>query len=85
MRIAIGMAGVAAATAMVTAIARPPAPTALTTVLTEVQPAPSVLHVTRYVQLRPGETPPPQAVVEVTPAPSPQVVVITTTRQSGTP
>ncbi len=85
MRIVIGMAGVAATTAMATAIAKPPPPTTLTTVVTEVQPAPSVLRVTRYVQLRPGETPPPQAVVEVTPTPSPQVVVVTTTRQSGKP
>lgn len=87
MRVAIGMTGLAAATAMATAIAapRPPASTVTTVVTTEAQPAPSVLHVTRYVQLGPGETPPPQAVVQVVPTPQPRVVVVTTTRQSGKP
>lgn len=84
MRIAIGMTGLAAATAMATAIAapRPPAATVTTVVTTD---TPSVLHVTRYVQLGPGETPPPQAVVQVVPTPQPRVVVVTTTRQSGKP
>lgn len=45
-------------------------------------PSQTVLHVTRYVQLAPGETPPPQAVVQQAPAPAPRVVVVTT-RQSG--
>lgn len=87
MRIAIGMTGLAAATAMATAIAapRPPAATVATVVTTDVQPAPSVLHVTRYVQLQPGVTPPPQAAVQVVPTPQPRVVVVTTTRQSGKP
>lgn len=87
MRIAIGMTGLAAATAMVTAIAMPPPSSGpITTVVTEpAQPAPSVVHVTRYVQLLPGETPPPQAVVKAVPTPQPRVVVVTTTRQSGKP
>jgi hypothetical protein len=87
MRIVIGMTGLAAATAMATAIAapRPPATTVTTVVTTDTQPAPSVLHVTHYVQLGPGETPPPQAVVQVVPTPQPRVVVVTTTRQSGKP
>lgn len=86
MRVVLGMAGVAAATAMATAIAKPLLPTAtVTTVVTEPGAAPSVLHVTRYVQLLPGETAPPQAVVKVVPTPQPTVVVVTTTRQSGKP
>ena len=86
MRVVIGMAGIAAAAAMATAIAKPvPSITAVTTIVSRPQPAPSVLHVTRYVQLQPGETPPPQAVVQVVPTPQPKVVVVTTTRQSGKP
>ncbi|HYN48066.1 MAG TPA: hypothetical protein VER83_04320 [Candidatus Nanopelagicales bacterium] len=51
------------------------------------QPAPSVLHVTKYVQLKPGETAPPQSTVVVRPKPSPKVTVkvVTQTRQSGKP
>ena len=46
-------------------------------------PAPSVRHVIQYVQLKPGQTAPPKAVVKQAPAPPPRVVVVTTTRQSG--
>jgi hypothetical protein len=45
-------------------------------------PAPSVIHVRRVVQLLPGQTAPPNAVVKQAPAPKPRVVVVTT-RQSG--
>jgi hypothetical protein len=45
----------------------------------------AVKHVTRYVQLKPGQTAPPQAAVVAAPKPSPRVVVVTTTRQSGKP
>ncbi len=44
-----------------------------------------VKHVTRYVQLAPGQTAPPQAAVVAAPKPTPRVVVVTTTRQSGKP
>jgi hypothetical protein len=47
-------------------------------------PTPVVKHVTRYVQLQPGQTAPPAAVVQQAPAPKPRVVVVTT-RQSGKP
>ena len=43
-----------------------------------------VQHVVQYVQLLPGQTPPPNATVsQAAPAPTPRVVVVTT-RQSGT-
>jgi hypothetical protein len=44
-----------------------------------------VRHVTRYVQLEPGQTAPPQASIVPAPKPTPRVVVVTTTRQSGKP
>ena len=44
-----------------------------------------VRHITRYVQLAPGQTAPPQAAVVAAPKPTPRVVVVTTTRQSGKP
>ncbi len=55
-----------------------------TTVVADAGPQP-VRHVTRYVQLKPGETAPPQAAVVAAPRPTPRVVVVTTTRQSGKP
>jgi len=48
-------------------------------------PSAPVQHVTRYVQLQPGQTAPPQATVTQQPAPPPRVVVVTTTHQSGLP
>ena len=48
-------------------------------------PAPSVRHVTRYVVLKPGQTAPPNAPVLVRPTPTPRVTVVTRTRQSGKP
>ncbi len=48
-------------------------------------PAPSVRHVKRYVVLKPGQTPPPNAHVLVRPTPTPRVTVVTRTRQSGKP
>ena len=41
-----------------------------------------VTHITRTVQLGPGETAPPKAIVRQAPAPTPRVVTVTT-RQSG--
>ena len=90
LRVALGLTGVAALSAIATAVAGSatgaanaagPSPAALEA------PAPSVpvQHVTRYVQLQPGQTAPPQATVTQQPAPPPRVVVVTTTRQSGLP
>jgi hypothetical protein len=80
------MGAVATATALITAFAAPGAGTATTTVQTTVTepagPAPSVKHVIKYVQLKPGQTAPPKAVVKQAPALPPRVVVVTT-RQSG--
>lgn len=45
----------------------------------------AVRHVTRYVQLKPGQTAPPQASVVPAAKPTPRVVVVTVTRQSGKP
>jgi hypothetical protein len=104
MRFAFGVSGLVAVTALATAIARPAAPPPVTQVTTEPAPTESaaplvVRHVTRYVQLRPGETAPPGASVVARPDPSPRVVVVTVpapappaavrrvvvvTRQSGT-
>jgi len=85
LRIAYGMGLLAAATAIVTALASPPA-TASTgqtaTVTLPAEPAPSVRHVIQYIQLQPGQTAPPNAAVKVVPTPKPRVVVVTT-RQSG--
>lgn len=87
MRALIGFGGLAALSAMATVVVRPPAgagpaSTPITT-LVPVAAAP-VRHVTRYVQLRPGQTAPPHAAVKVVPQPTPRVVVVTT-HQSGLP
>ena len=87
MRIAIGMTGLAAASAIATALLAPATAATggaagQTTVVLPAQPAAAVRHVTKIVQLKPGQTAPPQAVVRQAPAPKPRVVVVTT-RQSG--
>lgn len=58
--------------------------TALTTTDAAVAdaPAPSVRHIVKYVQLQPGQTAPPKAVVKPAAIPKPRVVVVTT-KQSG--
>jgi hypothetical protein len=107
MRFVLGVSGLVAATALATAIARPgPATPAAVVLDAGTDPAPTatpaplvVRHVTRYVQLQPGETAPPGASVVARPDPSPRVVVVTVpapappaaarrvvvvTRQSGT-
>ena len=102
MRLAFGITGLVAATAMVTSIMRPPVPIAAPAPDPSLDPAswptPSpivIRHVTRYVQLKAGQTAPPGAnvvqkpeasprIVFVTvPAPAPRRVVVVTTRQSG--
>ena len=86
LRIAYGMGAVAAASALATALVAPgsSATTApisqVVTVATDATPL--VRHVAQYVKLKPGQTAPPQAVVQQAPAPKPRVVVVTT-RQSG--
>lgn len=87
LRLAFGLTGVATATALLTAFLAPgtrvDAGGGTTTLVTlSDAPAPSVQHVTRYVQLKPGQTAPPNAVVNQAPTPKPRVVVVTT-RQSG--
>ena len=88
LRIALGLTGIATASALVTAFLGPAAGTnaaaGVATTDTAGIPAsvPSVRHVTRYVQLAPGQTPPPRAVVQQAPAPKPRVVTVTT-KQSG--
>ncbi|MEI7742409.1 MAG: hypothetical protein WCK58_01525 [Chloroflexota bacterium] len=100
MRLMLGFAGLASASAFAAAMLPSVAPapvvdqTTQTTDLTAQtapQPEPSVLHVTKYVTLKPGQTAPPQSTVVVRPQPTPQVkvtvkkVVVATTRQSGKP
>ena len=91
LRIAYGMGAVAAATALVTALISPPpagaaagsaTDVAQTTITLPAEPAQPVKHVIQYVQLKPGETAPPNAAVKVVAKPKPRVVVITT-KQSG--
>lgn len=89
-RIAIGLTGMATASALVTAFLSPVAGVTAGVVATVTDPivtaaaAPqqTIRHVTRYVQLQPGQTAPPQAVVQQAPAPKPRVVIVTT-KQSG--
>jgi hypothetical protein len=83
MRLIVGLAGLASASAIGTAIVAPP-PSFNTTdgqVAAAAQPVP-VIHVVRYVHLQPGQTAPPNTVVQQAPAPAPRVVTVTT-RQSG--
>lgn len=83
MRVLLGFTGLAAASAIFTAVGLPPVATTTSTVTTvaDTSVAP-VRHVIRYVQLKPGQAAPPNAAVKVAPQPTPRVVVVTT-RQSG--
>ncbi|MFI5255240.1 MAG: hypothetical protein ACHQ15_07275 [Candidatus Limnocylindrales bacterium] len=86
MRLVIGFAGLASLSALATSVMIPPAGAGTTTQVIVQQPvARTVQHVTNYVQLSPGQTAPPAAAVQQLPAPSPRIVVVTTTRQSGKP
>ena len=91
LRLLLGVAGVASASALVTALLPSVTPAVATVadpaagLVADAQPAPSVRHVTRYVVLQPGQTAPPQAPVVVQPTPTPRVKVVTVTRQSGKP
>ena len=95
-RLMVGLAGLASAAALTTAMLPSVTPAADTVQALEPvtgavgqasAPLPSVQHVTRYVQLLPGQTAPPQSTVVVRPQPSPRVTVkvVTQTKQSGTP
>ena len=92
LRIALALTGMATASALATALLGPAAgvdagagkpgvgeapvaPAAET-------PAASVQHVTRIIQLAPGQTAPPKSVVQQQPAPKPRVNVVVT-KQSG--
>lgn len=83
MRVLLGFTGLAAASAIFTAVALPPVGTTASTVTTVTDTSVTpVRHVIRYIQLKPGQTAPPNAAVKVAPQPTPRVVVVTT-RQSG--
>jgi hypothetical protein len=85
MRMMFGLAGIAAVSAMATAVVTPPPSSAdVAQVAVPDQTAQPVQHVTRYVTLAPGVTPPPQAAVQQLPAPTPRVVTVTVkTKQSA--
>ena len=90
MRLVIGMAGIASATALLTAMLPSVTPSqgavaqAVDTT-TAVVPEPSVVHVRKVVTLQVGQTAPPNSSVVIQPQPTPRVVVRTVTRQSGKP
>lgn len=87
LRLLVGLAGIASASAIATALlpSVTPAPATVADVVNAAPTAtPAVVHVTRYVTLQPGQTAPPQVPVVVQPTPTPRVHVVTTTRQSGT-
>jgi hypothetical protein len=83
----VGLVGLASLSAIATGLLPSVAPAAAAgsaTAPTVADAAPlPVKHVTRYVQLKPGQTAPPQAAVVAAPQPTPRVVVVTVTRQSG--
>jgi hypothetical protein len=89
LRMLIGLAGLASASAITSALLPSilPATAAASTGndAAIVAPQPSVIHVTRTVQLAPGQTAPPNAPVQVQPQPTPQVRIQVITRQSGKP
>lgn len=95
-RLMMGLAGLASAAALTTAMlpSVTPAPVAdpaiepvVVTAGQQPGPLPSVQHVTRYVQLQPGQTAPPRSTLIARPQPTPKVTVkvVTQTRQSGKP
>lgn len=90
-RVMLGVAGLASAAALTTAMlptVTPPAAAVQDAGAVDVTTQgaqPPVQHVTRYVTLQPGQTAPPQSTVLVAPTPSPRVTtrIVTRTRQSG--
>lgn len=90
LRMLIGLAGLASATAITTALLPSILPaTAIASTQagndTANAPQPSVIHIQKVVQLAPGQTAPPNTSVVIPPAPTPQVHVQVITRQSGRP
>jgi hypothetical protein len=84
LRLAGGFAGLAAASAMVSAMLAPaPVDSGFAMAVATAPAQPEVIHVVRYVTLKPGQVAPPQAAVQQQPAPAPRTVVVKT-RQSGT-
>ena len=93
-RLMIGLAGFASAavftTAMLPSVTPAPAgdpalePVAAAAAA-DPTTAPSGQHVTQYVQLKAGQTAPPDATVVVQPTPKPKVKVVVKTKQSGRP
>ncbi len=102
-RMVIGLAGLASASALATAMLPSISPQPATVTIADTaaagptqQPEPSVIHVTHVVTLAPGQTLPPDAQVNQSPAaatatpkaiprPTPRVIIQTITRQSGKP
>lgn len=97
LRLVLGAGGIATLSALVTAIVAPPAPASRASVPPPVTPASlTQQRPIQYVQLAPGQSPPPGAkvidakapkpitVVTTVPAPPQQTVVVRTT-QSGKP
>jgi hypothetical protein len=90
MRIVIGMAGLASASALLTAMLPSVTPSQVAVVqaadtTTALGPQPSVVHVQKVVTLQPGQTAPPNSSVVIQPRPTPRVVVQVVTQQSGKP
>jgi hypothetical protein len=85
----VGFIGLASLSAIATGLLPSVVPAAAAdpgsaTIVADAVPV-AVKHVTQYVQLKPGQTAPPQAAVVAAPRPTPRIVVVTTTRQSGKP
>ena len=91
LRLLLGLAGIASASALVTAMLPSITPAAVAdttgqqTTDAAVAPQPSVIHVQKVVQLAAGQTAPPNVSVKVQPQPTPRVKVKVVTRQSGKP
>lgn len=91
LRIALALTGMATASALMTALLGSATDVAVDGAVGAIDqgigaapalPTASVQHVTRIVQLAPGQTAPPKSVVRQQPAPKPRVNVVVT-RQSG--
>jgi hypothetical protein len=91
LRMMIGLAGLATASAITSALLPSILPAPVDAAAQNgndaaaVAPQPSVIHVTRTVQLAPGQTAPPNTSVRIAPQPTPQVHIQIITRQSGKP
>lgn len=100
-RMVLGLAGLASASALATAmlpsiLPQPAAMAGADAAAANAQPDPSVIHVTRVVELAPGQTLPPDIAAaasappatpapKATPRPTPRIIYQTVTRQSGKP